>query len=275
MAGWLEGKVALVSGGGSGIGRAIVERFVEQGALVGVLELSAEKIDRLAAELGPKVLPIKGDVTELADNEHAVSETVTAFGKLDVFIGNAGIFDGFSPLAALTSETLGEVFDAIFAVNVKGYLFGAKAALPELVKNNGCMVFTVSNSGFYVGGGGPVYTASKHAVVGLIKQLAHELAPRIRVNGVAPGGTPTDIRLPPVLGMKDGETIKAFDDPGIEDVIRGLTPLQIVPEVQDHTAAYVLLSSNEHARAITGTIIHSDGGLGVRGLMQAAGGMEL
>ena len=98
MADWLEGKVALVSGGGSGIGRAIVERFVEQGARVGVLELSAEKVDRLASELGPKVLPIKGDVTELADNEHAVGETVTAFGKLDIFIGNAGIFDGFSPL---------------------------------------------------------------------------------------------------------------------------------------------------------------------------------
>ncbi len=112
-------------------------------------------------------------------------------------------------------------------------------------------------------------------MVGLIKQLAHELAPRVRVNGVAPGGTITDIRLPAALGMKDGDTLKAFDDPGIEDVIRGLTPLQIVPEVQDHTAAYVLLSSNEHARAITGTIIHSDGGLGVRGLMQVAGGMDL
>ncbi len=148
MAGWLEGKVALVSGGGSGIGRAIIERFVEQGAMVGVLELSAEKVDRLAAELGSKVLPVLGDVTKLADNEHAVSETVTAFGKLDVFIGNAGIFDGFSPLAALTSETLGDVFDAIFAVNVKGYLFGAIAALPDLLNSDGWMVFTLSNSGF-------------------------------------------------------------------------------------------------------------------------------
>lgn len=271
----LEGKVALVTGGGSGIGRAVVERFVEQGAKVSILEMSGEKVDKLDSELGQEVLAIQGDVTKLADNEASVKKTVETFGKLDVFIGNAGIFDGFTPLASLSSETLGKVFDAVFAVNVKGYMFGAKAALPELLKTGGCMVFTVSNSGFYVGGGGPIYTSSKHAVVGLIKQLAHELAPRIRVNGVAPGGTITDIRSPPELGMKDGEPLRAFDEPGIEDVVRGITPLQILPDVKDHTAAYVLLSSDEQARAITGAIINSDGGLGVRGLFQVAGGGDL
>lgn len=275
MAGWLEGKVALVTGGGSGIGRAVVERFVTEGAKVGVLEISSEKADRISLELGDAVMPVKGDVTKLDDNERAVSDTVKAFGKLDIFIGNAGIFDGFTPLAALPHDAIGDIFEALFAVNVKGYLLGAKATLPELLKSGGCMIFTASNAGFYVGGGGPIYTATKHAVVGLIKQLAHELAPKVRVNGVAPGGTITDIRLPTVMGTKDGEPVRAFDAPGIEDLIRGITPLQVLPTSQDHSAAYVLLASNEQARAITGAIIHSDGGLGVRGLMQVAGGVDL
>ncbi|MGH9025603.1 MAG: 3-(cis-5,6-dihydroxycyclohexa-1,3-dien-1-yl)propanoate dehydrogenase [Acidimicrobiia bacterium] len=276
MAGWLEGRAALVTGGGSGIGRAVVDRFVREGARVGVLEIAPDRADALTDAHGDAVVPVTGDVTQLEDNARAVKETVGAFGALDVFVGNSGIMDGFTPLAALSDDNIEDVFDSLFAVNVKGYLLGAKATLPELLKTRGSMIFTVSNAGFYAGGGGPVYTATKHAVVGLICQLAHELAPKVRVNGVAPGGTVTDLRLPPALGTDpDGNTRRAFDVPDIEDAIRGVTPLHMAPSPADHAAAYVLLASPENSPAMTGAIINSDGGLGVRGLKGVSGGDDL
>ena len=100
--GWLEGKVALITGGGSGIGRALVERFLEEGASVGVLERSNEKAKELQDQFGDNVVVVQGDVTQLEDNERAVAETVQAFGKLDTFIGNAGIFDFFATSTKFT-----------------------------------------------------------------------------------------------------------------------------------------------------------------------------
>ena len=133
-------------------------------------------------------------MAQLGDNKRAVADTVGAFGRLDIFVGNAGVFDVYAPLAEFPEERLSQAFDELFGVNVKGCFFGAKAALPELMKTEGSMVFTASVAGLNSGGGGTLYTASKHAVVGLIRQLAVEVGPRVRVNGVAPGGTITDLR---------------------------------------------------------------------------------
>ena len=199
--GWLDNKVALVTGGASGLGRAIVERFVEEGARVAILDRARERSEELAKQLGERGAAIVGEVTVLADNQRAVAETVRRFGRLDCFVGNAGIWDFSTSLAALPEDRIDAAFDELFGVNVKGYLLGAKAAFRELAKTRGSIVFTVSNAGFYPCGGGPLYTASKHAVVGLIRQLAYELAPKIRVNGVAPGAIPTDLRGPRSLDM--------------------------------------------------------------------------
>ena len=199
--GWLDEHVALVTGGGSGIGRAIVKRFIEEGARVGVLDRVAERATQLRTDFGDAVVAVTGDVTRSEDNARAVAETVKAFGRLDVFVGNAGVFDNFMPFADFPEERLSQAFDEMFAINVKGYLLGAKAALPELSKTEGAIIFTASVAGFNSGGGGAIYTASKHAVVGLIRQLAVELGPRVRVNGVAPGGTITDLRGLAVLGQ--------------------------------------------------------------------------
>ena len=177
--GWLDGSVALVTGGGSGIGRAIVARFVEEGARVGVLDRVPARAAQLRADFGDTVVAIPGDATRREDNARAVAETVRFFGRLDVFVGNAGVFDNFLSLADFPEERLSQAFDEMFAVNVKGYLLGAKAALPELSKTEGSIIFTASVAGFNSGGGGAIYTASKHAVVGLIRQLAVELGPRI------------------------------------------------------------------------------------------------
>src|SRR5580700_5036991 len=135
--GWLDGQVALVTGGGSGIGRAVVARFIEEGARVAVMERVATRAEDMRREFGDAVIGIAGDVAQLADNKRAVAETVRAFGQLDVFVGNAGIFDVYASVAELAPDKLGQAYDELFAVNVKGCLYGAKAALPELKKAQG------------------------------------------------------------------------------------------------------------------------------------------
>src|SRR5580692_3364926 len=259
--GWLDGQVALVTGGGSGIGRAVVARFIAEGARVGVLDRVPGRADELRAEFGDAVVAVTGDVAQLADNTRAVTETVAALGRLDVFVGNAGVFDNFLSLAEFPEETLSEACDELFGVNVKGCILGAKAALLELAKTDGSMVFTASVAGSNSGGGGPLYTASKHAVVGLIRQLAVELGPRIRVNGVAPGGTITDLRGLLVL-RQDGRS--QFADPSIEERMRANNPLQIALAPGDLAGAYVFLSSRTNARGITGTILTVDAGATLR-----------
>jgi NAD(P)-dependent dehydrogenase (short-subunit alcohol dehydrogenase family) len=255
--------VALVTGGGSGIGRGIVARFITEGARVGVLERAPERIEQLKAAFGEYVLPVQGHVTRLEDNKRAVEQTVSAFGQLDILVGNAGVFDRHASLVDLPEEKLAEAFGEQFAVNVKGCLLGAKAALPELQKTEGCMVFTASVAGFNSGGGGVLYTASKHAVVGVIRQLAVELAPRVRGNGVAPGGVQTDLRGLAALGHSEQSHWAA---PGIdwEEQLRARSPLQLAIRPKDLASAYVFLASRENARAMTGVIIHVDAGSSLR-----------
>lgn len=260
MSGWLEGKVALVTGGAGGIGRTIVERFVTEGARVAAFDLSRERLEELKDQVGDQVVTHAGDVRSFQNNAEAVKECVQAFGRLDVFVGNAAVFDCFLSLEKLPEKIIDEAFREIFDTNVKGYLLGAKAALPELRKASGTLLFSVSNSGFYTNGAGPMYTASKHAVVGLIKQLAFELAPVVRVNGVAPGGTLTAIGAAPSLRSICPQTDMETKRKRIES----RTPLHMAMMPEDHVGAYVLLAS-EQSRAMTGTIIQSDGGVGVRG----------
>ena len=255
--GSLDGQVALVTGGGSGIGLAVVARFIEEGARVGIMERSAERTGMLQARFGAAVVALAGDAGSLADNKRAVAETIAGFGRLDVFVGNAGIFDVYARLAELPEDELGLAYDELFRVNVGGCLFGAKAALPELRKTSGSMIFTASVAGLNSGGGGAIYTASKHAVVGLIRELAVELAPDIRVNGVAPGGTMTDLRGLAALGNDDRSQ---FADPAIEQRLRGGNPLRLALLPEDLAGAYAFLASRRDAKGITGSILTVDAG---------------
>ncbi len=269
--GWLDGTAAIVTGGGSGLGRALVDRFVAEGARVGVLERSAEKVEKLRADFTDDVVVVEGDVSSYPDNVRVVAETVSAFGRLDTFVGNAAIWDFSTKLVDMPEDCLDALFDEVFHINVKGYLLGARAAVRELVKTGGSVILTVSNAGFYPGGGGPLYTASKHAVVGLIKELAFEFAPKVRVNGVAPGGMLTDLRGPRAIGL-DGTAITSIP---LAELIEQCAPLQVLPEPADYTGHYVLLASKANSSTATGAIINCDGGLGVRGIGVAAGGTDL
>ncbi len=171
------------------------------------------------------------------------------------------MLDGFIPLAEMPDEKLAAACDELFAVNVKGCILGAKAALAELTKSGGCMIFTASGAGFTSAGGGVIYTASKHAVVGVIRQLAVELGPRIRVNGVAPGGTMTDLRNVAALGLEDRSQFAA---PGTAERIAAGNPLHLAMEPADLAGAYVFLASRANARGITGSVVSVDAGSTLR-----------
>jgi NAD(P)-dependent dehydrogenase (short-subunit alcohol dehydrogenase family) len=275
--GSLEGEVALITGGGSGIGRAVVDRFVEEGARVAVVDIIEERLDAVRADHGGAVIAINADVLRVEDNRRAVEDTVAAFGKLDSFIANAGLGDAFKELIDIPEDTVDDVYDEIFDLNVKAVILGARVAVTELAKTGGCFIVTLSNSAFYPDGGGVMYIASKHGALGIVRQLAHEWAPVVRVNGVAPGATKTDIRMPVSLGLDEhGERIRTHAHPSNADAaVERVVPLALHADPADHAGAYVLLASRRDGRAVSGAVFKTDAGLGIRGLRRVRGGDDL
>ena len=280
MSGWLDGDVALITGGGSGIGRAVALRFLAEGA-AGVAILGREG-ERLAATVaaagddGGRVLAITGDVRSADDLSEAVAATTERFGKLDILVPNAGIWDFNRSISRTTPDEIAAIYDELFDINVKGYLLTVSTAWRALVESEGSIVMTLSNAAFYAAGGGPVYTAAKHAARGLVTQLAYELAPKVRVNGVAIGGLRTDLRGPAASGMSDRSIEQSFAKRDGDAEPNMWLPLHgASTDPADSTGAYVFLASRRNAGNITGTIVHADGGIGVRGFATAAGGDQL
>ena len=273
----LEGQVALVTGGGSGIGRAVVDRYVEEGARVCIMDISAERLAELSRLYGERVIGVQGDATTVEANERAVRQTVEKFSKLDVFVANAGLGDAFRELIDIPTADVPRVYKEIFDLNVLAVIIGARVAVKELVKTQGSIIVTLSNSSFYPDGGGVMYIASKHAALGIVRQLAHEFAPMVRVNGVSPGATKTDIRMPASFGLDErGERIRTHTHPSNTDAaVEAVTPLKMHAEPADHSGAYVLLASRRDSKAMTGTVVKSEAGLGIRGLRRVRGGDEL
>ncbi len=260
MSRWLEGKRALVAGAGSGIGRAVVEAFAAEGARCAVLERDKEKCVALSEQL-PHVPVTHGDATTREANDEAVATALTAFGGLDVLVSCVGVFDFYRDVGELDADRIDEAFDEMYAVNVKSHVHSVKAALPALRESGGNVVLTESTSAYYPGRGGVLYVSSKFAVRGLVTTLAHELAPDVRVNGVAPGGTlNTDLRGLDSLGLSD----RRLDDiPDRAADLAARTPLHVALSGADHAWSYVFLAS-DRARGITGDVLHPDGGIGIK-----------
>lgn len=261
----LEGKVALVTGGGSGIGRAAVEAFAGAGMKVCVLERSAEKADELDA-LGDSVRAAQGDATSLADNERALSEVLETFGWLDTLVCCVGLWDNLTKMRRIPKEKLHEAFTEIFSTNVESYVIATKVCAEHLIESEGSIIYTLSNSAFYSDGGGPLYMASKFAVRGLLTEMAYELAPKVRVNGVAPGGTATGI-----AGLSSLDQEPMLTSPKMQEGLKSINPLQHDFTAEDHVGAYLYLADPTMSGGVTGVIINSDGGLGVRGFSKPGG----
>jgi NAD(P)-dependent dehydrogenase (short-subunit alcohol dehydrogenase family) len=257
---WLAGKRTLVVGAGSGIGRAVLDSFRSQGAHVAVLERDAAKCVAIRSEV-PDTVVVQGDATSAEANARAVEAAVDAFGGLDVLVNCVGIFDFYRPLAEIDADVLDTAFDEMFAANVKSHLHSVKAAIPALRESGGNVVLTESTSAYYPGRGGTLYVASKFAVRGLVTTLAYELAPTIRVNGVAPGGTlSTDLRGLSSLGFGSR---RLDDTPDRAADLASRNPLGVALSGADHSWSFVFLAS-DRARGISGRTVHSDGGMGVK-----------
>lgn len=260
MTNWLEDERALVVGAGSGIGRAVVDAFRAEGAKVAVLERDKDKCAGLSEEL-PDVPVVVGDATTRHANEEAVAAALDTFGSLNVLVNCVGVFDFYQGIEDLAAEKIDTAFDEMFAVNVKSQIHSVKAALPALRRSRGNIVLTASTSAYYPGRGGVLYVSSKFAVRGLVTTLAYELAPAVRVNGVAPGGTlNTDLRGLSSLGLDDR---RLDDTPDRAAGLRSRIPLQVALSGEDHAWSYVFLAS-KRSRGITGSVVHPDGGVAAK-----------
>jgi NAD(P)-dependent dehydrogenase (short-subunit alcohol dehydrogenase family) len=255
----LDGMVIVCTGAGSGIGRAAVDAFVAEGARVAVLERDPIK----CRDLGEveHVVAVCDDATTAVANRRVVESALDNWGRIDAVVTFVGVFDLYTALADLSDDQFDAAFAETYELNVRSPLLTVRAALPALRSVRGSIVFTLSSSSSYAGRGGPLYVSSKHALRGAMLQLAHELAPDVRVNGVAPGGTvATDLRGLRSLGL---DSTRLDDRPGRADALRSRTPLQVALEPTDHAGLYVLLVSDE-SRGMTGEVLRSDGGLGAR-----------
>ena len=260
MTGWLEGKRGLVVGAGSGIGRAVVDAFHSEGAKVAALERDSGKCELLRQEL-PAVPVVEGDATTREANDRAVAAAVEAFGGLDTLVNCVGIFDFYRGIADIDADDLPSAFDEMFRTNVLSHLQSVGAAVSALREGAGpSIILTESASSYHPGRGGVLYVSSKFAVRGLVASLAHELAPQIRVNGVAPGGTVnTDLRG--LTSLAQQET-RLDDIPNRARDVAARTPLNVALTGEDHAWAFVFLAS-DRARGITGETIHPDGGFSI------------
>ncbi len=260
MTDWLHGKRTLVVGGGSGIGRAVVDTFRAEGARLIVLERDRGKCDRLREEF-PGIPVVEGDAVTRDANEHAVKVAVDSYGGLDTLVNCVGVFDFYKGVDDLDADDLATAFDEMFRTNVLSHLQSVKAAVPSLRAGSGpSIVLTESASSYYPGRGGVLYVSSKFAVRGLVASLARELAPAIRVNGVAPGGTlNTDLRGLASLGLDE---VRLDETPDRARDMAARTPLHVALSGEDHAWAFVFLAS-DRSRGITGETIHPDGGFGL------------
>lgn len=260
--GWLDDQVVVLTGGGSGLGRSLVDALVEEGANVSVLEYSPEKAEALRAEVdAERVVVVQGDATSYADNRAAVEAATQKWGKLDCFIANAGLWDFARTVSDMSPEDIEKGFNGIYRVNVLAPLLGAKASREELKATKGSMIVTLSNAALYPGGGGSLYVSSKHAGAGLVKQLAYEFAPDVRVNAVCPAGMLTDLRGPASMGLENTST--ASD--AFVDAVARKSALHRCPDPQDYCGAYLMLASRRYGLTTSGSLIDVANAKGILG----------
>ena len=244
----LDDRVALITGGGTGIGRAIAESFVGAGARVVIAGRRDEPLRETVRALGGDevVRAIRADVTVGADRRRLVADTVNAFGHLDVLVNNAGAVDT-GALADLTEET----WRLLLEVNVTAPLFLVREALPELRKRGGAVVNVATGAAIRPVAGFGAYGATKAALAHASKVLAREVGPDVRVNVISPGGVDTDI----FATFAADETI-----PEIKQWYADTAPLGRIGEPGDIANAVLFLCSDA-GRFVTGANLCVDGGL--------------
>ena len=247
----LENKIAVITGGAGGIGKAAAKLFSDEGAGVMLVDLDKEELEKAVEEIDhPKVKYTVADVSNPEDVKKYIENTKETFGKIDVFFNNAGVEGKVKPITDYPVDEYEKVMD----VNVKGVWLGLKYAIPEM-NEGGSIIITSSVAGIQGTANVSPYVASKHALVGIMKSVALECAPsKIRVNTINP--SPVDNRM-----MRSLE--KGFS-PGKEEegksMFEQMIPLGRYAESEEVASLALFLASDE-SKFITGAVLPIDGGM--------------
>jgi NAD(P)-dependent dehydrogenase (short-subunit alcohol dehydrogenase family) len=248
MAKRFEGKVALVFGGNSGIGRATALAFAAEGAQVVVTGRNAETLADVQSELGGGALAIRSDISDLAALDEVMRQVKERHGRIDVLFVNSGV-GGFLPIPQVTPE----FWDEVHGVNLRGCFFAAQKALP-LMGKGGAIVFTGSIGSQLAAPGGSTYGSAKAGLRAIARGFAAELVGQgIRVNMVSPGATET-----PILYRNPGMDDQAVA--GLRQMMIANTPMKRMGRPEEIASAVLFLASDE-ASFITGVDLFVDGGV--------------
>lgn len=244
MNGVLSGKVAIITGAGSGIAAAAARLFHKEGARIALADVSGKEGD-LAAELGERAVACRADVSKSDDVKAMIGRTIAEFGQVDILCNVAGIT---GPQGSL-EDAREEDFDAVIAVNIRGLLLSMKYALPHLVEGNGGVIVNISSATALVGMPGPAVSATKGAIITTTRVIAAEYASKgVRANVICPGGIETPIYLEHLA--RDPESV---------DKTVSLIPAGRVGKPEEIAQAMLFLASDASSY-MTGAVVPVDGG---------------
>jgi NAD(P)-dependent dehydrogenase (short-subunit alcohol dehydrogenase family) len=248
----LEGKVAVITGAASGMGRAMAELFTAEGAMVVAADWQQESLDAAVAEIaagGAKIVGIQGDVSKQEQAEAFVNKAVEAFGKLDILCNNAGVMDTNMGVGELTNE----MWERVLGIDLNGPMFCSRRAVPIMLgQGSGVILNTASIAGLGGAAAGAAYTAAKHGLIGLTENTAWRYALEgIRCNAIAAGAVQTNI-------MQSVDASKM--DPG--GIARSQTYYALIPAQLEAVdiANLALFLVSDRARYINGATVIADGG---------------
>jgi NAD(P)-dependent dehydrogenase (short-subunit alcohol dehydrogenase family) len=246
----LQDKVAVVTGAGSGMGKAMSILFAKEGAKVIVSDMNEEAANTVVGKIvadGGIAKSVAANVGKEKDIQNLIDTAVSTYGTLDILVNNAGIMDNFVPVAEITDE----LWEKVFAVNITGAMRAIRKAMPIfMAKKSGIIINIASSGGLFGSRAGATYTASKYAIVGLTKNIGFQYAKMgIRCNAIAPGAVNTNI----------GNTIYNPSAFGMDRVMTGINLNPRVGEPEEIAMIALFLASDD-ASFVNGAIIQADAG---------------